>query len=181
MSPDARGITPNEYRIATLSDADNIALLHTSSWQNSYRGLFSDDFLANDALGDRKAIWNKRLAAPVPGQFVMVAEESSELLGFVCLFAGYDDHYGCLLDNLHVAPGHQRRGIGKQLTLNAMAWLQKTDPNCKMYLWVFTDNVDAISFYKTLGGVSADTMLYTGIGDRPVPAVRMIWGTNQKD
>lgn len=165
-----------KYRDATPSDADAIALLHTSSWQNSYRGLFSDDFLATDALADRKAVWKQRFAAPAPGQFVMVAEESSKLLGFVCLFAGYDDQYGGLLDNLHVAPEQQRRGIGKQLTLKAMAWLGKTDPGCRMYLWVFTDNVDAIRFYKTLGGITADTMLYTGIGDKPVPAVRMIWG-----
>ena len=170
-----------KYRDATLSDADEIALLHASSWQNSYRGLFSDDFLANDALADRKAVWTERLAAPVLGQFVMVAEESNALVGFVCLFAGYDDHYGCLLDNLHVAPRHQRRGIGKQLTLNAMVWLKETAPSSDMYLWVFTDNVNAIRFYKTLGGVTADEMLYTGIGDRPVPAVRMVWGTNQND
>ena len=168
-----------KYRQATLSDADDIALLHTSSWQNSYRGLFSDEFLANDALADRKAVWHQRFAAPAPGQFVMVAEESNALLGFVCLFANYDDHYGCLLDNLHVAPSQQRRGIGKHLSLNAMAWLQKEDPSCKMYLWVFTDNVNAIRFYKTLGGVTADEILYTGIGDRPVPALRMVWGANE--
>lgn len=167
-----------KYRHASLSDADDIALLHTSSWQNTYRGLFSDDFLANEALSDRQAVWNQRLGSPISGQFVMVAEESRSLLGFICLFAGYDDHYGCLLDNLHVAPGQQRRGIGKQLTLNAMDWLRKTDPNCRMYLWVFTDNVDAIRFYRALGGVTADKMLYTGIGDKPVDAVRMIWGAS---
>ena len=62
-----------------------------------------------------------------------------------------------------------------------MAWLKETDPSSDMYLWVFTDNGNAIRFYQTLGGVTADEMLYTGIGDSPVPAVRMVWGTNQND
>ena len=165
-----------KYRDAAFSDADDIALLHTLSWQNAYRGLFSDEFLERNAIADRKAVWGQRLAEPVPGQFVMVAEEASSLLGFVCLLAGYDDDYGCLLDNLHVALGQQRRGIGKQLTLNAMDWLRKIDPSCKMHLWVFTDNVDAIRFYEALGGAAADKTLYTGIGDKPVPAVRMVCG-----
>ncbi len=164
------------YRNATRSDADDIALLHTLSWQDAYRGLFSDDFLANGALNDRKAVWNQRLKESNPNQFVMVAEESEALLGFVCLFVGYDEKFGALLDNLHVAPGQQRRGIGKRLTRNAMAWLRKIDPSCQMYLWVFTDNVNAIRFYEALGGATADEMLYTGIGDKSVPAIRMVWG-----
>ena len=65
-----------KYRDAAFSDADDIALLHTLSWQNAYRGLFSDEFLERDAIADRKAVWRQRLAEPVPGQFVMVAEEA---------------------------------------------------------------------------------------------------------
>ena len=164
------------YRNATPSDADGIARLHNASWQDAYRGLFSDDFLANEALSDRQAVWNQRLAEPNPDQFVMVAEASSTLLGFICLFVGHDDQYGALLDNLHIAPGKQRQGIGTQLTRSAMAWLRKTDPGCRMYLWVFTNNVNAIRFYETMGGRTADNMLYKDIGDKPVPAIRMVWG-----
>ncbi len=168
------------YRHATLSDADDIAFLHTASWQDAYRGLFSDEFLANQALNDRKAVWNQRLSDPKPDQFVMVAEEHSGLLGFICLFPGHDDQHGALLDNLHVAPGQQRRGIGTQLTRSAMAWLRRTDPGCRMYLWVFAENANAVRFYETLGGSTADKVLYRGIGDRPVPAIRMVWGHQAK-
>jgi hypothetical protein len=34
-----------EYRTAGLSDADAVALLHTRSWRESYRGVFLDAFL----------------------------------------------------------------------------------------------------------------------------------------
>lgn len=163
------------YRSANFADATDIARLHAISWQSSYRGLFSDEFLANDALKDRQTIWDQRLGSPTPGQTVIVAEEPGALVGFVCMFLGHDDRYGALLDNLHIAPDQQRRGIGQELMRLAMACLREEDPESKMYLWVFSDNVGAIRFYEKLGGAIADKMLYTGIGDKPVPAVRMIW------
>ena len=37
------------------------------------------------------------------------------LVGFANTFFDYDPTWGALLDNLHVAEGHQRRGIGARL------------------------------------------------------------------
>ncbi|MEM7314679.1 MAG: GNAT family N-acetyltransferase [Planctomycetota bacterium] len=163
------------YRKATVDDAEDIAKLHTSSWQTAYKGMFSDDFLANHALNDRRQVWQTRLEHPALGQVVWVAEEDGELLGFVCLFMDHDDQHGALLDNLHISPDQKRRGIGRQLMLRAIDCLKEHDDRSGMYLWVFSENVSAIQFYEKLGGQVAGTTLYDGIGDRPVPAVRMVW------
>ena len=38
------------YRVANINDLDNLAKLHSDSWRESYRGIFTDEFLDNDSL-----------------------------------------------------------------------------------------------------------------------------------
>lgn len=163
------------YRDATSNDIEGISRLHALSWQTAYKDLLSENFLVNEVFEDRYKVWNDRLEAPTPDQFVMVCEESDIVLGFVCMFLGHDEEYGALLDNLHVALDQHRRGIGQQLMKNAMSVLQERNPNSGLYLWVFEENSNAVKFYQRLGGKLADKQLYTGIGESAVPAVRIAW------
>ena len=48
------------YRIATANDIEAIANLHALSWQNSYRGMLSDDYLDNHVLADRIQVGRKK-------------------------------------------------------------------------------------------------------------------------
>nr|MDQ6922359.1 GNAT family N-acetyltransferase [Candidatus Dormibacteraeota bacterium] len=60
--------------------------------------------------------------------------------------------WGALLDNLHVAHGHKRRGIGSRLlALTAQAVLERVD-STGLYLWVLESNIDAQAFYQACGG-----------------------------
>ena len=60
--------------------------------------------------------------------------------------------WGALLDNLHVADGHHRRGIGSRLlALTAEAILERPH-RTGLYLWALEQNVDAQAFYRAHGG-----------------------------
>ena len=66
----------------------------------------------------------------------------------------YEQHdtWGALLDNLHVASGLKRRGIGSRLlALTAQAVIDRPPPT-GLYLWVLEQNADAQAFYRARGG-----------------------------
>src|SRR5205807_3917990 len=50
LVPDVR------FRHATADDAAAMARLHTQSWRENYRGVYSDAFLDDEALADRVAV-----------------------------------------------------------------------------------------------------------------------------
>jgi len=63
---------------------------------------------------------------------------------------GDDPTWGALLDNLHVAQGHKRRGVGSQLLASSAQVV--IERGTGLYLWVQEQNVDAQAFYQARGG-----------------------------
>ncbi|WP_150452343.1 GNAT family N-acetyltransferase [Arenibacter lacus] len=165
------------YRPAQLEDYRSIAHLHTRSWQENYRGNFSDRFLDEEALADRMRVWEERLTRPAPNQFLWVATQNGEICGFACAFKEEDSQYGTLLDNLHVSKASIGQGIGKRLISLLANEIKQTLPNAKMYLWVLENNVSAIRFYERLGGVNYETVVGNDIGDREIRKCRMVWNS----
>src|SRR5690349_2806909 len=104
-----------ELRDAVFSDYVAIAQLHATSWKQTYRGIYSDQFLDHDVEKDRAALWHNRLSTPSNRQHVVVAIYEESIVGFSCLFLDDDAQYGSLLDNLHIAANWQKAGIGKKL------------------------------------------------------------------
>jgi GNAT superfamily N-acetyltransferase len=139
------------FRTAEAADAGPIARLHAESWRRHYRGAYADSFLDGDVLTDRLSVWSERLCAPDPRQLTIVAEDGG-LVGFANTFFDDDPAWGALLDNLHVASTHMRRGIGARLlSLTAEALLERPG-RTGLYLWVLEQNVDAQAFYDACGG-----------------------------
>ena len=139
------------FRVAGPADAVAVAQLHAESWRRHYRGAYSDAFLDGDVLADRVAVWTDRLREPDPGRFTILAEDAG-LVGFANTVFDDDPAWGALLDNLHVADGHKRRGIGSRLlTITAEAVTRRTD-STGLYLWVLEQNVEAQAFYAARGG-----------------------------
>jgi ribosomal protein S18 acetylase RimI-like enzyme len=139
------------FRLAGPDDAEAVANLHADSWRRNYRGAYSDAFLDGDVFADRLAVWTERLGESDPRRHTVLAE-SGGLIGFANTFFDDDPRWGALLDNLHVADGQKRRGIGSRLlALTAQAVTERPEKT-GLYLWVLEQNVDAQAFYETRGG-----------------------------
>jgi hypothetical protein len=155
------------FRSAEAGDAAAVAGLHADSWRRHYRGAFSDAFLDGDVAGFLLARWTGRLDAPDAGARTIVAELDGELVGFAHTQLGDDARWGALLDNLHVAYGRKRLGLGTRLmALSARAVLDSS-PASGLYLWVLEQNADARAFYTARGGRGVETGAVSPPGGDP--------------
>jgi GNAT superfamily N-acetyltransferase len=155
------------FRAACPGDAQAIAALHAGSWQRHYRGAFSDAFLDRDAAGYLLPLWTERLATPDPQARTVLAERDGTVAGFAHTILGHDATWGAFLDNLHVAYGLKRQGIGTRLlTLTAQAVLDRS-PASGLYLWVLEQNSDARAFYTARGGACVERVQIPPPGGDP--------------
>jgi GNAT superfamily N-acetyltransferase len=153
-----------QFRLAGPDDAEAVANLHADSWRRHYRGAYSDAFLDGDVLADRLAVWTDRLREPDSRRCTILAEDAS-LVGFAHTVFGEDPTWGALLDNMHVAEGHKRRGIGSRLlALTAEAVTGGPENTTGLYLWVLEHNVDAQAFYRARGGRCVERALVSPPG-----------------
>ena len=143
------------FRRAEAPDAEPIAQLHADSWRRHYRGAYSDSFLDGDVASDRVAVWTGRLGAPGSDSCTIVAVDGDALAGFAHTALDADVTWGALLDNLHVAHTHQRRGIGSELLVVSAGTVVQQRPRSGLYLWVLEQNRAAQGFYAALGGQRA--------------------------
>jgi ribosomal protein S18 acetylase RimI-like enzyme len=155
-------------RPARLTDAAAIAALHADSWRRHYRGAYSDAYLDGDVNADRMAVWKDRLGvATTVRDHTLLAEQHGAVVGFVHTILGKDPTWGALLDNLHVANGHQRRGIGARLLKLSAEIVTSQAPSSGLYLWVLEQNRSAQAFYEALGGACVERGLVPAVGGVP--------------
>jgi GNAT superfamily N-acetyltransferase len=140
-----------QFRRAGPTDAEAVAKLHADSWRRHYRGAYSEAFLDGDVVADRLAVWTDRLSEPDPRRCTILAE-SGGLVGFANTLFDDDLTRGALLDNLHVADGHRRRGIGSRLLALAAEAVLARPERTGLYVWVLEQNADAQAFYESRGG-----------------------------
>jgi GNAT superfamily N-acetyltransferase len=164
-----------EYRPATSSDADAVAALHARSWRENYRGVIADAFLDGDLLEERLRVWRERLDHPPGNQFVLLAVEGVNLVGFVCAFGGHDPQWGSLVDNLHVVRDSKRNGIGSSLMRQAGVWLANSYPDLGIYLWVLEANASARRFYERIGGTDVGVSIMDVHDTSNVRCCRYTW------
>ncbi len=163
------------FREGTVDDAEAIAALHADSWRRAYRGMYSDEFLDGDLLGERSAVWLERLERPSPSQVVILGVEGNELAGFVCGYGGDDAVWGSLIDNLHVNHRFRRRGVGAALMARVAEAFEGSHPDAGVYLWVFEANHGAREFYERLGAANAETVPSEFHAAHGGPVCRYVW------
>src|SRR5688572_6272679 len=123
-------------RPATGRDADVIARLHARSWRATYRGLLSDGYLDHTVDEERHRAWRDWFDLLAPDAFtVFLAEDGSGAVGFVALLVR-SEPTAVYLENLHVLPDRQRRGVGRRLMAEAARWTLDVAPGAPLYLWV---------------------------------------------
>jgi ribosomal protein S18 acetylase RimI-like enzyme len=142
------------FRNANNDDVEIIANLHSLSWQKTYRGSFTDDFLDNHVHENRKSAWTQKIYYPSDNQFVILCEIDNLLAGFVCAFGNKSEEFGTYIDNLHVLPELKGKGIGKDLMKQVSSWSIQTYNQPKLYLEVLENNYTARGFYEKMGGIN---------------------------
>lgn len=71
-------------REARLSDAEQIAKIHDETWKLTYGPIIADEDLKQVMTYDtRKIMWETTLSSQKVQQYVYVAEEDDQLLGFI--------------------------------------------------------------------------------------------------
>jgi GNAT superfamily N-acetyltransferase len=120
-------------------------------------------------------VWAERLSSPAENQYVLMAVDRDEVVGFVCAYGDADDRWGTLVDNLHVLPSHQGTGLGQRLLSAAAAWSLARYPSSLLHLWVLDGNAKAQGFYRRLGGRPMDSEVSVPPGGGEVLGWRYVW------
>jgi ribosomal protein S18 acetylase RimI-like enzyme len=126
--------------------------------------------------GDRLTDWQRKfLPINRKTMFVLLAESSTELAGFACIFPEEDAIFGSLLDNLHVAPHLTGQGIGRQLLSESARRLHTGGSTSGLHLRVLEQNHRAQRFYEKAGGTRIGSSTHTASDGRSVIALRYYW------
>jgi len=164
-----------KIRTATTKDANTIANIHAVSWQYSYAGILSDEYLLDMVPKERLVAWKKSLEFPKSNQCILVAEDESTVIGFICVLLDVDPILGSYIDNLHIDKSHQSKGIGKALLVKAAEWCNEQLPQSGLFLLVTQHNERAQAFYTRLGGRKQETDIWVAPDGTTVPTYRFIW------
>lgn len=162
-------------RPITPSDVDAIAAIHAESWRDTYRGILADTFLDGSLLANRRAHWASRLSVLSSSEFGFVVDVGGEPAGFVFAFGAHDATWGTLVDNLHVRPAFQGRGLGSMLLAAAAEGVRARYGESGMYLWVYEKNTRAQGFYARMGGQPVDRAVVDVEGGCRVAEWRYTW------
>jgi len=166
-----------EYSPASERHMEAIARLHAYSWQIHYRGILNDSYLDHDVVEDRLMVWKRRFETPSKDQYIVLANDQDLLCGFGCVYLNYDEQYGSLVDNLHVHPDWQRKGIGRSLLKHCASRIATLEGDFKMYLFVLKENHKARMFYENMGGETVETAIENNPGGGQAEVLRIFWST----
>lgn len=157
-------------RPAAQADLPAVAAIQVTSWRVAYKGLLSDEYLGAPVERDLEAKW---VGAEIPRDNIcLVAEDGDIVVGFIYVLGDKSPAY---IDNLHVDPTRKRSGIGAALMREAARALRDRGHD-STYLTVITDNHQAVSFYRKMGGefgAAQDEFLY----GEPVQSYPVHWHT----
>jgi ribosomal protein S18 acetylase RimI-like enzyme len=139
-------------RRAAAGDVERLAEVHVRCWQEAYRGMLSEEFLASQEPASRLPLWRHLLGAAEPAD-AWVASDGGTVVGFAGIRRepGASAHSfappssGDLeLWGLYLLASHQGLGLGRRL-LEAALGVEAAS------LWVAADNARAIDFYGHFG------------------------------
>ncbi len=139
--------------------------------------MYSGGYLDGPVDKDRRKVWKKRFRSPDEHQYVVLATEGDDLLGFVCAYGNADARWGTLVDNLHVRPDRQGQGLGRRLLAASALWSRQRYPDALLHLWVLDGNAKARRFYERLGAEPAESHMIEPPGGGSVTAWRYVWST----
>lgn len=142
-----------KIRKAIVSDGESIAKINISSWQKTYKDIFTKEFL--DCLSDEESLKNTILRMQEnikKDNNYLVAEFNNEVVGFCKIGKSTKENYenyGEIIA-LYVKNDEVKKGIGKQLFIAANNLLKETYEN--NLVSCIKENLSN-NFYKKMGCV----------------------------
>ncbi|MEU0880828.1 GNAT family N-acetyltransferase [Lentzea sp. NPDC005914] len=149
-------------RLAVVSDAPAVALVHVRSWQAAYRGKMPDEMLDNLSVADRESMWERA----IPRGGVWVALDGDEIVGFACVGPAREVEGAFELYAIYFLPSAWGSGLAEPLALAALGDAPDT------VVWVLEDNPRARRFYERLGFVVDGTKREEEFGSAVVQEIR---------
>lgn len=141
-------------RRAAVDDAQAIAAVHITAWQETYPGIVPDAFLKNLSVERRAERWKSSLSDPSDLYHrAIVAEVDGQIAGFSNFGVPQekDGGFDGELYAIYLLKSAQGRGIGRMLFGGAVEGLRELGLT-SMCLWVLKDNLHARGFYERMGG-----------------------------
>lgn len=161
----------SSLRKAELSDADAMAYVHATSWQETYTGLLDDHVISKFNVDNRKKMWTAFLQKDVDSQRAYVAVNSGKIVG-IASWNETANHVELL--TLYVLSEFQSQGIGKSLFKQVEK--DAAQKGKQLITWVLKEN-KATFFYekmdlkfvkseeKNLGTTSIQEFMYSNRHD----------------
>lgn len=165
------------YRPITIKDCEVVAGIHALSWGFAYRGILTDAYLDHEVDSDRLTHWRHRLNEPLANDVGVLALQDSHPVGFAFAVRDEHEHWGSLLDNLHVRSQVQGHGIGRGLMRELVAQLSSAGSNSGLHLWAYDANRAARRFYESLGGKVVHTEVVNTPGGGQAKAHVYAWAS----
>lgn len=140
-----------EIRKATKDDAKGIAKVHVRSWQETYQGIVSQDYLDSLKMEDRVPLWEKSLSASADSSPVFVAvNPEGEIVGFASFGKERTGNFEAdgELYAIYILKEYQRDKLGLRLLQAGLDEMQKLQYQ-SMLVWVLADN-ESRKFYESL-------------------------------
>ena len=131
-------------RRAVLADAEHIGPVHAQVWRETYRGILSDEWIANVSAEERITRWQLILGEPNQAR-QWVAEVDGAIVGFAASGPPRDTNPIRPLElwSIHLLHSHARKGVGTALAAAALG----DEPSS---VWVVEANYPAQRFYEAL-------------------------------
>jgi ribosomal protein S18 acetylase RimI-like enzyme len=138
---------------ATAKDCRAIAEVHVESWQQAYKGILPEAYLASLSIDEREAMWRQMIERE-PSHLVL-ARTANQIIGFVAFGASRDE--GAPVERaeiwaIYVKPASWSTGAGRLLWLEAMRRIV-AEGYKSISLWVIAGNARAARFYERAGFV----------------------------
>ena len=159
-------------RLANKNDCDELSKLKHTVWNETYRGIYSDEKIDNY---DHKKYTDKFLGIiNNPDVDLYVVEDNNKLVGYMDYgkpFRPYKD-YNQEIGLLYLLKDYQRKGIGTKLF--NMAYNKIKEKGYKeFFISCNKYNINAQEFYKKMGGEIID--IDEDNIDKSIPQVKFLY------
>jgi len=141
-------------RPAKSDDAKDIANVHGTAWQESYKGIIKQSYLDQIDVKKRSQKWQETLSNVMPKHAHYVAEQNQSIIGFIASGpCRTPQDYDCEgeIYAIYILDHAKKQGVGQKLFQHATQYLKAEGMN-SMNVIVLKDNLPACGFYEAMGG-----------------------------